>query len=68
MEQNQPNPTQSGELSQSENRAEQQQTDPQMTELKGFTDASEDLEPTLADGGKAPDNAEAERNSDSETR
>jgi hypothetical protein len=36
-------------------RSRQQQTDPQMTELKGFVDPSEDLEPTLEDGKKSPD-------------
>lgn len=35
----------------------QQQTDPQITELKGFTDPREDLEPTLEDGTKAPEKA-----------
>jgi hypothetical protein len=38
-------------------KKEQQQTDPQITELKGFVDPSEDLEPTLEDGTKAPDKA-----------
>ncbi|MDQ6609118.1 MAG: hypothetical protein M3Y85_04790 [Bacteroidota bacterium] len=33
----------------------QQQSDPQLTELAGFTDPSEDLEPTLEDGTKSPD-------------
>lgn len=41
-------------------RSEQEKTDPQITELRGFTDPSEDLEPTLTDGTKAPDKAEAE--------
>jgi hypothetical protein len=36
-------------------KGEQQQTDPQITELKGFADPSEDLEPTLEDGTKSPD-------------
>jgi hypothetical protein len=35
--------------------ARQEQTDPQKTELRGFTDPAEDLEPTLTDGTKAPD-------------
>jgi hypothetical protein len=38
----------------------QQQSDPQITELRGFTKEEEDLEPTLADGTKAPDKAEEE--------
>ena len=38
----------------------QEQSDPQLTELKGFTDSSEDLEPTLTDGTKAPDKAKEE--------
>ena len=33
----------------------QEKSDPQLTELKGFTDSSEDLEPTLQDGTKSPD-------------
>jgi hypothetical protein len=33
----------------------QQKTDPQLTELKGFTDSKEDLEPTLVDGTKSPE-------------
>lgn len=36
-------------------KAKQQQTDPQKTELKGFFDPKEDLEPTLEDGKKAPE-------------
>ncbi|HVF82421.1 MAG TPA: hypothetical protein VM884_10820 [Flavisolibacter sp.] len=35
----------------------QEQSDPQLTELAGFTDSNEDLEPTLTDGTKAPDKA-----------
>jgi hypothetical protein len=38
-------------------KREQQQTDPQLTELKGFIDEDEDLEPKLEDGTKAPDKA-----------
>ena len=38
----------------------QQQSDPQITELRGFTKSEEELEPTLADGTKAPDKAEEE--------
>ena len=38
-------------------KKKQQQTDPQITELKGFVDPSEDLEPTLEDGTKAPEKA-----------
>ncbi|HEU4469937.1 MAG TPA: hypothetical protein VFR58_02540 [Flavisolibacter sp.] len=38
-----------------ESKREQQQTDPQITELNGLTDSSEELEPTLEDGTKAPD-------------
>lgn len=41
-------------------RSEQEQTDPELTELRGFTDSDEDLEPTLTDGTKAPDKAESE--------
>ena len=36
-------------------KEQQEKTDPQLTELKGFIDPKEDLEPTLADGTKAPD-------------
>jgi hypothetical protein len=39
----------------SDSKGEQQQTDPQVTELRGFVDPSEDLEPTLEDGTKAPE-------------
>ena len=35
----------------------QEQSDPQLTELKGFVDKNEDLEPTLTDGTKSPDKA-----------
>lgn len=38
----------------------QEQSDPQLTELKGFADSSEDLEPTLTDGSKVPDKAKGE--------
>lgn len=38
-------------------RKQQQQTDPQVTELRGFVDPDEDLEPRLEDGTKAPDKA-----------
>lgn len=39
---------------------QQEQTDPQMTEWRGLTDSSEDLEPTLSDGTKSPDKAAPE--------
>ncbi len=35
----------------------QEQSDPQITELRGFVDPKEDLEPTLKDGKKSPDKA-----------
>jgi hypothetical protein len=35
----------------------QEQSDPQLTELRGFTNSDEDLEPTLKDGTKSPDKA-----------
>lgn len=38
----------------------QEQSDPQLTELKGFVDSSEDLEPTLTDGTKVPEKANEE--------
>ena len=38
----------------------QEQSDPQLTELNGFTYTSHDLEPTLTDGSKAPDKAKEE--------
>ncbi|HEY0041912.1 MAG TPA: hypothetical protein VGB71_14670 [Flavisolibacter sp.] len=44
----------------SQSKSKQEQSDPQLTELRGFTDSSEDLEPTLTDGTKAPDKADAE--------
>ena len=45
-------------------KASQQQSDPQLTELKGFIDPKEDLEPTLEDGTKGPEKLkeEAEKN------
>lgn len=43
-------------------KSKQEQSDPQLTELRGFTDPSEDLEPTLTDGTKAPEKADAENN------
>ncbi|MDB5207854.1 MAG: hypothetical protein JWR72_2929 [Flavisolibacter sp.] len=44
----------------SQPKAKQEQSDPQLTELAGFTDSNEDLEPTLTDGTKAPDKAPPE--------
>jgi hypothetical protein len=41
----------------------QEQSDPQLTELRGFTNSSEDLEPTLTDGTKAPEKADEENKS-----
>ena len=35
----------------------QEQSDPQLTELRGFTNPDEDLEPTLNDGTKSPEKA-----------
>jgi|GEM_PF-2201746 len=45
-------------------KARQQQSDPQLTELKGFIDPNEDLEPTLEDGKKSPEKAEEEYKND----
>ena len=47
-----------------ESKGTQQQSDPQLTELKGFVDPKEDLEPTLEDGTKGPEKLkeEAENN------
>ena len=47
-----------------QSKASQQQSDPQLTELKGFVDPKEDLEPTLEDGTKGPEKLkeEAEEN------
>jgi hypothetical protein len=42
----------------------QEQSDPQLTELKGFTNPSEGLEPTLTDGKKSPDKAKEEYESE----
>lgn len=44
----------------SESKGRQQQSDPQLTELAGFIDPKEDLEPTLEDGTKGPDKADEE--------
>jgi hypothetical protein len=38
----------------------QEQADPPITEIRGFFNSNEDLEPTLTDGRKAPDKAEEE--------
>lgn len=38
----------------------QEQSDPQLTELKGFAVSTKDLEPTLTDGAKAPDKTNKE--------
>ena len=43
-----------------QSRERQEQSDPQLTELRGFANSSEDLEPTLTDGTKVPDKAEEE--------
>ncbi|QEC54786.1 hypothetical protein [Flavisolibacter ginsenosidimutans] len=43
-----------------QNANRQEQSDPQLTELKGFVDKKEDLEPTLTDGTKVPDKAKEE--------
>ena len=43
-----------------QNTSRQEQSDPQLTELRGFADSSEDLEPTLTDGTKVPDKADEE--------
>jgi hypothetical protein len=43
-----------------QNRERQEQSDPQLTELRGFANSSEDLEPTLTDGTKVPDKADEE--------
>ena len=47
-----------------QSKASQQQSDPQLTELKGFIDPKEDLEPRLEDGTKGPEKLkeEAEEN------
>lgn len=54
-----PAPNNSTEPS-TQTESRQEQSDPQLTELKGFVDSSEDLEPTLTDGTKAPEKAEEE--------
>ncbi|HZH67502.1 MAG TPA: hypothetical protein VEY10_21610 [Flavisolibacter sp.] len=48
----------------SQPKEKQEQSDPQLTELAGFTDSNEDLEPTLTDGTKAPDKAPPENVND----
>ena len=49
-----------GSNTSTEKKGKQEQTDPQITELRGFVDSKEDLEPTLTDGTKAPDKAKEE--------
>ncbi|RYZ27073.1 MAG: hypothetical protein EOO10_13795 [Chitinophagaceae bacterium] len=54
-------PTQNNSTEPSSQSTErQEQSDPQLTELRGFTNSSDDLEPTLTDGTKAPEKAEEE--------
>lgn len=55
QEANKPVPPNDSTEPSSQSKARQQQSDPQLTELKGFVDPNEDLEPTLEDGTKAPD-------------
>ena len=43
-----------------QSRERQEQSDPQLTELRGFTNSSDDLEPTLTDGTKVPEKADEE--------
>jgi hypothetical protein len=45
-------------------KSRQEQSDPQLTELSGFIDPNEDLEPTLTDGTKSPDKAPPENVND----
>lgn len=54
----------SGTEPSTQSKGKQQQSDPQLTELAGFIDPSEDLEPTLEDGTKAPDKAPPENVND----
>ena len=49
-----------GSNTSTEKTERQEQTDPPLTELRGFVDPKEDLEPTLTDGTKAPDKAKEE--------
>ncbi|MCY7420691.1 MAG: hypothetical protein LH478_02995 [Chitinophagaceae bacterium] len=44
----------------------QEQSDPQLTELRGFIDPGEDLEPTLQDGKKSPEKAHENYKKDQE--
>ncbi len=43
-----------------QSKGSQQQSDPQLTELKGFVDPKEELEPTLEDGTKGPEKLKEE--------
>ncbi|HEX8331359.1 MAG TPA: hypothetical protein VF622_01985 [Segetibacter sp.] len=57
---NQTNQQENDSNTSNESKSEQQQSDPQLTELKGFTDPKEDIEPTLEDGTKGPEKLEEE--------
>ncbi len=46
-----------GEEQDTNDTKKQEQSDPQLTELRGLVDPSEDLEPSLEDGKKSPDKA-----------
>jgi hypothetical protein len=60
QENNQTNQQENDSDSSDSSKGEQQQSDPQLTELKGFTDPKEDLEPTLEDGTKGPEKLKEE--------
>lgn len=48
-----------------QSRGKQEQSDPQHTELRGFVNPNDDLEPTLTDGTKAPEKAHEEHKKNS---
>lgn len=61
MQENQDKPTGDDTTDPSSlSKSTQEQTDPQLTELRGFVDPKEDLEPTLQDGTKGPEKLKEE--------
>jgi len=49
-----------GEGKKDNSTKKQEQSDPQLTELRGFVNPDDDLEPKLSDGKKSPDKAAEE--------
>lgn len=54
---NKENSVENNEMNKDIATEKQEKSDPQLTELRGFIDPKEDLEPTLQDGKKSPEKA-----------